>query len=116
MKAYGISIAEGARITNVAVAAGESFPSGADEGELFFRYDADPTVRGLHCFTGGTWDRVGSTDAMTAPSGASFPGTANTGDLFYKNSNDAEERAVRLQWQCLVRSRVCSGPNVHDHW
>lgn len=91
MKAFGISIAEGARITNVAVAAGDTFPSNPDEGELFFRYDADPTVRGLHCFTGGTWDRVGSTDALTAPSGANFPGTANVGDIFYKNSDDANE-------------------------
>jgi hypothetical protein len=91
MKAYGIAIAEGANISNLVVASGTSFPSSPDNGELFYRSDSSTTVRGLHLYVGGGWERIASADSVTVPTAGSFPASANTGDLFYKNSNDGQE-------------------------
>ncbi len=91
MKFHGVQIQEGSSISNLTVASGTSFPGSPNEAELFFRTDADVTLRGLHAYVGGNWGRIASADAVTVPTGAALPETANVGDLFYKNSNDLEE-------------------------
>lgn len=91
MKFHGITIEQGANINNLVVASGTSFPTSPDEGELFFRSDAAATVKGLYIYVNGSWDRIASTESLTAPLGPTLPGVANTGDLFYRDSDDANE-------------------------
>lgn len=91
MKFHGIQINEGSNVSNLTVASGTSFPPNANEGELFFRSDANISVKGLYLFIGEDWDRIASADSITTPVGAVFPTTSNTGDLFYKDSNDSFE-------------------------
>lgn len=91
MKTFGIQLQEGSSISNLTVGAGTSFPADPNEGELFYRSDADITVVGLYAYINGNWDRISSSDSITAPKAASFPGTANVGDIFYKDSNDSAE-------------------------
>lgn len=91
MKFHGIQIEEGSNIANLSVAVGTSFPADPNEGEMFFRTDTDITVKGLYCYIAGSWDRLASSESLTAPSGADFPASANVGDLFYKDSNDSQE-------------------------
>ena len=88
---HGITLEQGSKVSNLTIASGTSFPTSPDEGELFFRSDADTTLRGLYCYIGGTWDRIASTDSLTVPNGATTPASGNEGDIFYLNSNDANE-------------------------
>lgn len=55
----GLRLTEGSSIINAAVAAGTTFPTNADEGELFFRSD----LNALHVFTGTQWEQVGQSSA-----------------------------------------------------
>lgn len=92
MKTFGIQLQEGSSISNLSVSTGTAFPASPNDGELFYRSDADTSVLGLYCYVNGSWDRISSTDSMTVPNGSSLPGsTSNAGDLFYLNSNDANE-------------------------
>jgi len=91
MRIDGIQLSEGSSISNLVVASGTSFPASADQGELFYRTDADTSVRGLYCYMGNNWDRIASTDSLTAPNGVVLPEVAVAGDLFYLNSNTASE-------------------------
>lgn len=92
MKFHGITLEEGSKLSNLAVASGSgSFPSSPDEGELYFRTDAAVNLKGMYCYIAGAWNRVSSSNAVTVPVGTSFPATENIGDLFYKNTNDAFE-------------------------
>lgn len=86
MRIDGIQLREGSNISNLTVASGTSFPSSPNDAELFYRTDSSTTVRGLYAYIAGSWDRISSTDAVTAPNGASLPGTGNAGDLFYLTS------------------------------
>jgi hypothetical protein len=91
MRIDGIQLAQGSNISNLVVASGTSFPTSPDEGELFFRTDTAITVKGLHAYINGSWDRIASSDSLTAPVGASLPATANAGDLYYLDSNGIDE-------------------------
>jgi hypothetical protein len=86
---HTITLREGGTIVNLVVASATgSFPASPNEGEMFFRTDSDVTLRGLYCYISAAWERVASSDAITAPSGASFPTAALRGDLFYNTSTD----------------------------
>ena len=91
MKFHGITLEQGSKVSNLTVASGTTFPIQPDEGELFFRSDADVRVSGLYMYAGGNWDRIASTDSLTVPNSADLPSLANEGDLFYRNSGDANE-------------------------
>jgi hypothetical protein len=91
MKFHGITLDEGSSITNLTVASGTSFPTSPDEGELFFRTDVSIAIKGLYCYINSSWDRIASSESITAPVGATLPSEANTGDIFYRNSNDSAE-------------------------
>lgn len=91
MKIHGIQLQEGSNVANLTVASGTSFPGSPNDAEMFYRTDSDTSIRGLYVYIGGSWDRIASADAITAPSAASFPSQSNVGDLFYKNSNDSFE-------------------------
>ena len=91
MKFHGITLQEGSKVYNLTVAAGTTFPSSPDEGELFFRNDTAVNVKGLYIYVGGDWDRISSTDTTTVQTGSVLPSLANAGDLFYRNSNDGVE-------------------------
>jgi hypothetical protein len=73
MKIDGISLIEGASVSNFSVVTGTSYPSNPNAGELFFRTDS-PNV-GLYVHDGSTWGYV-STASSTAWSG--ITGTPTT--------------------------------------
>jgi len=91
VKFHGITLEQGSTVVNLTVASGTSFPNQPHEGELFFRSGEDPRVTGLYMYAGGSWDRIASTDSLTAPKGVNLPALANEGDLFYLDSNTASE-------------------------
>ena len=70
---------------------GNSFPALPDEGELFFRSDADQTVKGLYLYIAGSWLKIANPYAVTIPKGETLPVAGIEGDLFYLNSNTATE-------------------------
>ena len=63
MRIDGIKLQEGSSISNLVVASGTNFPSQADEGELFFRSDANIVVKGLYVFISGSWHKISSAGA-----------------------------------------------------
>jgi hypothetical protein len=79
MKFHGIQLEEGSKFTNPVINSGTSFPGSADEGELFFRSDADTSVKGMHVYVNGSWQRLGFSSAT----GAYLPlaGGTMTGNL-----------------------------------
>jgi len=91
MKFHSIQLEEGSAVTNMTLASGTSFPDNPTEGELFYRSDVDPSVKGMYVYIRGLWGRIASADAITVPSGVSFPSAANPGDLFYINTNDSSK-------------------------
>jgi len=91
MKFHGIQLEEGSAVTNMTVASGTAFPSSPNEGELFYRSDADRTVKGMYAYIAGSWDRIASSDSVTVPAGTSLPSSANPGDLYYLDTNDSSE-------------------------
>lgn len=91
MKFHGITLEQGSNVSNLTVAAGTSFPASPDEGEMFYRSDSAVNVKGLYVYINGSWDRLASSDSLTAPSGATLPSVQNDGDLFYLNTDDSNE-------------------------
>jgi hypothetical protein len=73
MKIDGISLIEGASVSNFSIATGTSYPANPNAGELFFRTDS-PNV-GLYVHDGTAWGYV-STASSTAWSG--ITGTPTT--------------------------------------
>jgi len=70
----GINLIEGSSITNLTVASGTAYPSGANAGELFFRTDA-PNI-GLYAYDGTSWASVGGGSSYTAGTGITLSGSA----------------------------------------
>lgn len=87
MKIHGLDLTEGSSVSNLTVESGTAFPDEPNDGELFFRIDTDPRLKGLYVYITDTWERIGSSEVITAPGGANFPTLSNTGDLFLKTGS-----------------------------
>jgi hypothetical protein len=71
MKFHGIQLNEGSAVTNMTLAAGTAFPDNPNEGELFFRTDANTSVKGMYLYVSGAWTRIIiSSDPVTPGTGA----------------------------------------------
>ena len=111
MKFHGITLEQGSAITNMTIASGTSFPSLPDEGELFFRSDADITIKGMYLYIGGGWLKVANPYAVTIPKGATLPVAGVEGDLFYLNSNTETEGLYLFKDSSWVNITSGSAPS-----
>ena len=57
MKAFGINLSEGSEIGNVTIASGNTFPSNANAGEMFWKTGSNA---GFHIHNGTAWITVAS--------------------------------------------------------
>jgi hypothetical protein len=83
MKFHGIQLNEGSAVTNMTLAAGTAFPDNPNEGELFFRTDANTSVKGMYLYVSGAWTRIIiSSDPVTPGTGAVGGGNDQ---IFFQN-------------------------------
>lgn len=76
----GISLSQGAAISNAVISSGASFPGSPESGELFFSTNSG--TLGLHVYTSGQWMKVGSSAYDVYDISMGIIGTLSTGTQF----------------------------------